>query len=294
MSARPLTTQAWKLGVTLMLALLVGACERNVSTLPTAANTGGSLQQSGQSSSSSSSSEDTNAAAQNAQESETSDNPEDSSDVSLEHMAALPANTQLPEGRWKPGVNYTPLVPAQPTDVDPGKIEVIEVFWLGCPHCYALEPYLQRWLKTKPSYIQFVRVPVMWGPVHRAHARLYYTLMALGRKDLVEKAFDTIQEHPGNPLVANSDEETLKLQEAFAEKHGVSADDFEKAYRSFTVASDLQKAEQLTQRYQVQSVPFIVINGKYTTDVEMAGSATNLFQLIDDLAAADHSHVGHS
>src|SRR6266852_5061427 len=65
--------------------------------------------------------------------------------------------------------------------ISPGKVEVVEVFWLGCPHCYALEPFIQTWLKTKPAYIDFVRVPVMWGPVHRAHARLFYTLQALNR-----------------------------------------------------------------------------------------------------------------
>jgi protein dithiol oxidoreductase (disulfide-forming) len=67
----------------------------------------------------------------------------ESSDASLERMAALPADAQLPGGRWKPGVNYEPLVPGQPTSVEPGKVEVIEVFWLGCSHCYALEPYVK-------------------------------------------------------------------------------------------------------------------------------------------------------
>ena len=100
----------------------------------------------------------------------------------------------MPSGKWKPGVNYDPLVPAQPTNVSPGKVEVVEVFWLGCPHCYALEPFIQSWLKSKPAYIDFVRVPVMWGPVHRAHARLFYALQALNRSDLFEKAFDTIQQ----------------------------------------------------------------------------------------------------
>ena len=71
-----------------------------------------------------------------------SDKPE-SSDASLERLAALPKDEQLPAGRWKPGVNYDPVVPGQPTSVEPGKVEVIEVMWLGCPHCYALEPALQ-------------------------------------------------------------------------------------------------------------------------------------------------------
>src|SRR5205085_2906592 len=107
------------------------------------------------------------------------------SDTSLERIAELPAAAQLPDGKWQPGVSYQPLVPAQPTSVAAGKVEVIEVFWLACPHCYALEPFIRNWLKTKPAYVEFVRVPVMWGPVHRAHARFYYTLAALGRDDLV-------------------------------------------------------------------------------------------------------------
>src|SRR5207302_1028712 len=114
-----------------------------------------------------------------------------------------------PAGKWKPGVHYDPLVPAQPTSVAPGKVEVVEVLWLACPHCYALEPYIGNWLKTKPSYVEFVRVPVMWQPIHRAHARLYYALDALGRQDLIAKAFDTIHdlaERKLPPLVGSSDD----------------------------------------------------------------------------------------
>jgi protein dithiol oxidoreductase (disulfide-forming) len=215
--------------------------------------------------------------------------PPDRSDVSLEHLAALPADAQLPSGKWKPGVNYDPLVPAQPTNVAPGKVEVVEVFWLGCPHCYALEPFIQSWLKSKPAYIDFVRVPVMWGPVHRAHARLFYTLQALNRSDLFEKAFDTIQQQH-NPLVGSSDEETLKLQQAWAKDNGISADDFTKAANSFSVNSNLQRAEQLTQRYQVQGVPLVVIGGKYSTDIGKAGNPAKLIELIDDLAASERHH----
>ena len=216
--------------------------------------------------------------------------PPDRSDVSLEHLAALPADAVLPSGKWKPGVNYDALTPAQPTNVGPGKVEVVEVFWLGCPHCYALEPFVEAWLKNKPSYIEFVRVPVMWGPAHRAHARLFYTLQALNRSDLFEKAFDTIQQQH-QPLIAQSgDEETLKLQQGFAKENGISPEDYAKAYNSFTVNSNLQRAEQLTQRYQVQGVPLVVIDGKYTSDVAKAGGPGQLIQIIDDLAASEHHH----
>jgi thiol:disulfide interchange protein DsbA len=89
-------------------------------------------------------------------------------------------------------------------------------------------------------------------------------------------------------LFGSSDEETLKAQQGFAKENGVSADDFAKAYNSFTVNSNLQRAEQLTQRYHVEGVPLVVINGKFTTDVAKAGSQSNLIALIDDLAAAEH------
>jgi protein dithiol oxidoreductase (disulfide-forming) len=207
------------------------------------------------------------------------------SDASLEQIAAPPPTAQLPG--WQPGVNYDPIVPGQPTSVSPGKVEVLEVFWLGCPHCYALETYIRAWLKTKPAYIEFVRVPVIWNPINRAHAHLFYTLQALGRPDLIEKAFDTIQ-HRQSPLASTDEAESLQMQQAFAVHNGVSADDYKSAYNSFSVASELQRAEELTQRYHVGSVPFIVVNGKYATDIGKAGAPDKLIKLIDDLAAFEH------
>jgi protein dithiol oxidoreductase (disulfide-forming) len=215
------------------------------------------------------------------------------SDASLEKIAGLPPGAQLPAGKWQPGVNYDPVVPAQPTNVAPGKVEVMEVFWLACPHCYDLEPFIRAWLKSKPAYVEFVRVPVMWQPIHRAHARLYYTLEALGRPGLFEKAFDTIHQlalRGEPPLFANSDDETFKLQQSFAVRNGVSADEFTQAYNSFTVNSQLQRAEELTQRYHVEGVPFIAVNGKYSTDIAKAGGEAKLIELINDLVAAEHGH----
>jgi len=218
---------------------------------------------------------------------------EDKSDASLEKIAGAGAGTQLPAGKWQAGTNYDVLVPAQPTSVSPGKVEVMEVFWLACPHCYALEPHIKSWLKTKPAYVEFVRVPVIWQPIHRSHARLFYTLLALGRQDLVAKAFDTIHQDIENrqpPLFGSSDEESFRLQQQFAVQNGVSADDFAKAYNSFTVATDIQRAEEITQRFHVEGVPLLAVNGKYTTDVAKAGGEAKLMQLVTDLAASEHGH----
>ena len=228
-----------------------------------------------------------------SQESGDGDSGQARSDASLEKIAGASTAGALPAGKWQAGVNYDPVVPAQPTSVSQGKVEVMEVFWLACPHCYALEPRVRSWLKSKPAYVEFVRVPVIWQPMHRDHARLYYTLEALNHDDLVGKAFDTIHQDLENhvpPLIGQSEDETYRLQQQFATQNGISADDFSKAYNSFSVGSNLQRAEEITQRYHVQGVPFFVVNGKYSTDVAKAGNEAKLIELISDLAVSEHSH----
>jgi thiol:disulfide interchange protein DsbA len=223
-----------------------------------------------------------------AQAQETGDSGSDSrGDTALERLAALTPAQQPPAGRWKVGTHYIPLLPAQPTSAAPGKVEVVEVFWYGCPHCYALEPYLESWDKSKPSYVEFMRVPVMWSGVHRAHARLYYTLEALGRSDLHKAVFDTIHGR-SNMLVSNDDARTLEMDVAFAQAHGIEPEAFKKAWNSFSVNSSLQRAEELTRRYKVEGVPLVVINGKYISDVGHAGGQNELVALIKDLTASEN------
>lgn len=225
------------------------------------------------------------------------------SDASLERIAALPAAAQLPAGKWQPGVNYNALLPAQPTSVSAGKVEVLEIFWFGCPRCYTLEPALRAWQKSKPGYVEFVRVPVVWkgvqgvdsrtSPSTVAHARLYYTLVALNRQDLIAKAFETIHNDLASqtaPLVGATDADTLRQQQQFAQTNGVSAADFVKAYNSPEVTAALAHADEITQRYRVEAVPLFAVNGKYTTDVSQAGSEDKLIALLGDLAAAEHKH----
>jgi thiol:disulfide interchange protein DsbA len=221
-----------------------------------------------------------------AQESADVDTQTDRSDAALERIAALPAAGTLPAGRWVAGTHYRPLVPAQPTNASPGKIEVVEIFWYGCPHCLALEPFIDSWQKNKPANVEFNRVPVMWGPAHRGHAQLFYTLQALGKLTALHtKVFDEIQRN-GKALVAQGDDAaTLRLQQAFARANGISDAEYAKAFSSFTVQTKLQQAEEMTRRYRVEGVPLIVINGKYVTDVGMAGGQSNLISLINDLAA---------
>jgi protein dithiol oxidoreductase (disulfide-forming) len=194
---------------------------------------------------------------------------------------------------WQDGVNYTRVVPAQPTSVAAGQVEVLEFFWYACPHCYAIDPLVESWRKSKPSYISFARVPVTWSPSHRALGRLYYTLDSLGKIDQWHpEVFSEIQVN-GDPLVArnpNDDAETERIQTVFAKKLGIPQDAFKNAYHSFNVDNDLLKADEAVMRYRVDGVPTFVINGKYVADVRTAGSQERLIALVGDLAAQEHKH----
>jgi thiol:disulfide interchange protein DsbA len=195
---------------------------------------------------------------------------------------------------WTEGTHYTRIVPAQPTDVPAGQVEVLEFFWYACPHCYALETAVGAWNKAKAAYVTFVRVPVLWNDEHRALAHLYYTLVAMDKADQLHgDIFKEIQVN-NDPLISSSDPGNAasaeRLQLAFSKKMGLSDTEFERNYHSLSVATAMQRADQLVQRYRVTAVPTFVVNGKYVADVSTAGSPERLFALINDLAAQEHKH----
>lgn len=184
-----------------------------------------------------------------------------------------------PSSQFKEGVHYVRLVPGQPTSAGANQVEITEAFWYGCPHCYALDPFLESWRKQgKPSYVNFVRIPVIWNERTRIHARVFYTAELLGKLDELHSAiFDEIHVNK-NPL------NTPEGIAAFFTAHGVNKDAFDKAFSSFAVEESLKKAATLNERYRVDSVPTIIINGKYVTDVGHAGGQKELIALINELA----------
>jgi thiol:disulfide interchange protein DsbA len=203
--------------------------------------------------------------------------------------AAAASGTQ-----WQDGVNYNRIVPAQPTDVPAGQVEVLEFFWYACPHCYSLEPTVQAWLKSKPAYVTFTRVPVEWNEGHRSLAHLYYALEAMGKlNDVHGEIFKEIQVN-GDPLIGpdpNNAAAAERVQLSFIKKLGLSDADFEKAYHEdMNVQTAMQRADLLVQRYRVSSVPMFVVNGKYITDVTMAGGPEKLMSMLSDLTAQEHKH----
>jgi thiol:disulfide interchange protein DsbA len=179
------------------------------------------------------------------------------------------------------GVTYKTLKPAVPTSVAPGKVEVVEVFWYACGHCYLLEPKLEAWEKKgRAPYVEVTRMPAVWNEMLKTHARLFYTIEILGKPELHGEAFREINVR-GNRL------DTPAKIEAFFTARGVPKADFQKAFSGFAVESKLARAIDLNKRYRITSTPTVVVNGKYVTDAGMAGGEDKLFQVINALAARE-------
>jgi thiol:disulfide interchange protein DsbA len=195
-------------------------------------------------------------------------------------LSPLAAHAQGPQ----PGVDYTELKQPQATDAG-GKVEVLEFFWYNCPHCYALEPTLEPWVKKLPKDAQFKRVPAIFNDQWALAGRAYYTLEATGDVERVHRAlFDAIHK------------DGLKItdEKALAEwvgKKGVDAAKFSAAYRSFAVESKLKRALQLTQAYQLQGVPSLAIQGKYVISAGTHGSAAAMLSTAEFLIAKTQSEL---
>jgi len=210
--------------------------------------------------------------------------------------AAVASNTPAPPvgelKGWKAGTHFTEYAAAQRVAAPPGQIEVTEAFWYGCGVCYSLEPQLEAWEKTKPAWVRLRRAPVVWNEVTREDARLYFTLEGLG---LVGKLHAEVfrQIHVRNKPFTQLRGGTVDLAATekaardFFTANGVSAEDFAKHYRTFSTENKLRQAATLTRDYAFVHTPMIAVNGKYQTDIKMAGGAGELFRLVNDLAARE-------
>lgn len=179
------------------------------------------------------------------------------------------------------GVHYKLLTPAQPTNVAPGKVEVVEAFWYACGHCYLLEPKLEAWNRSgKPANAELVRLPATWNNTLKTHARLFYTMELLGKQNLHAEIWREIN------LKSNMLDTPAKI-EAFFTSRGVSKADFQRAFAGFAVDSKIMKAEDLNRRYKISGTPTVIVNGKYVTDISMAGSEDKLFEVINALVARE-------
>ncbi len=176
-------------------------------------------------------------------------------------MATAMASSAFAAEPYVAGKDYTVL--SSPGTVEkPGQIEVREFFWYGCPHCYRLEPYVAAWLAKKPADVNFVRSPAAMNPVWEQNARGYYAVDLMGLTDKVHKPlFDTI--HQKQQQIFN--QATLAT---FYKGYGVDVAKFNGMFNSFAVSGKIAQSKQLAQKYQLDGVPAIVVNGKYVVKGE--------------------------
>ena len=169
-------------------------------------------------------------------------------------------------------------VVSQATQTD-DKIEVLEFFWYGCPHCYSLEPHMQQWLKTKADNVEFIRVPAVFSKHFKVHARSYYALHIMGVIEEVHPKIFSALHSRNKKLKLN----TLDSMTNFLKKQNIDTDKFVKTYNSFGVESKLRKAIKLVNNYEVKGVPAVAVNGKYFVTGQSAGSYENLIKIVDRL-----------
>jgi len=196
-------------------------------------------------------------------------------------QATSPASDQ--DWQFSEGEHFHRLVPTQPTLGGTDKVEVAEIFWYGCGHCYEFEPYINSWAEKLPANVRFERIPATWNPLVKLHAQLYYTEQVLARNGKIEdpKGFREavfVEYHRrGNRLTS------LPSIEALFVRVGVSSDDFNNTWSSFEVAQKLRVAQDLARRYGITGVPAVVVNGKYRSGKSETGTYPKLLEVVDEL-----------
>ena len=185
--------------------------------------------------------------------------------------------TETPE--FKEGVHYFKISPEIQTNATSGKVEVVEMMWLGCGHCYTLEPTLLEYKKNHPPYVEFQQVPAMLNSHWAADAKTYYLADVLdptGEKGLIMKIFQAIHDQRRNLRNPSS-------VRRFFVQLGYSEDQIQQAKLSMLFRTKIKRAQEISDASQAQSVPTIIINGKYRTSPYSAGGKENLMKLIDML-----------
>jgi thiol:disulfide interchange protein DsbA len=197
--------------------------------------------------------------------------------VLLGLLIAFPSFAQAPVE----GTDYIELKPPQPVDAQ-GKVEVIEFFWYRCPHCYALEPNLEAWIKRLPRDVQFRRVPGILNEDWAVDARIFYALETIGEVERVHRGlFNAIHQQGGVRLRGN---DFAKWVSDWLAKQKVDMAKYDAALHSFSVESKLRRAAQMASAYRLDGVPALTVQGRY---VVMAATSQNAMLATTDFLVGE-------
>jgi thiol:disulfide interchange protein DsbA len=174
------------------------------------------------------------------------------------------------------GFDYRVLPIAQAIEAK-GKIEILEFFWYGCPHCHDFEPQLDAWVKRQAKDVSVKKVPVAFRDDLLPHSQLFYALESLGKSNLHAKVMETM--HVGKRKLLTEPEIA-----DWAVSQGIERETFLKAFKSFTVTSKARAANQIAQAYRIDGVPTVAVQGKYITSPSItAGSKARAIEAMDHL-----------
>jgi thiol:disulfide interchange protein DsbA len=175
------------------------------------------------------------------------------------------------------GPQYTELKPPQPTIGEGSKIEVVEFFWYGCPHCYSIEPMVEQWKKTLPPEAVFRPFPAVFNARWGHDAAIFYTFEALGVLDKVHRAFfDAIHlDH-----LRTDDPKALA---EWVKSRGIDPKKFDDTMNSFSVQAKVRRAAQLTAAYKIDGTPAFAVAGRYTVSAEQGGSREGMLKTVSYL-----------
>jgi thiol:disulfide interchange protein DsbA len=183
------------------------------------------------------------------------------------------------KGMFEP---VTPPVATKSSD----KVEVVEVFWYRCPHCYRLQPTMIQYEKTKPDYVEFIRMPAVLSERWKPAAKAFYTAVALDALEKIHGPMFAAIHQERKPM--QTDEE---VKELFV-SHGVDGAEFDKRWKSFGVDSQVRRATKKAADYGITGVPTIIINGRYRTGPRLTGSAEATLEVIQALVEAERERMG--
>lgn len=198
-------------------------------------------------------------------------------------LSWLSATAQAQPALYVAGTHFEELPAAVRTN-NPDKIEVLEVFWYGCGHCFRFQPLVDDWAHNAPDDVDYLRFPAIWNELMKIHAQAYYTAESLNVVDKVHAPiFDAIN------LQNNRLQNERQLATLFA-SHGVSEEDFTRAFNSFPVRTKVNQAEQRMSEYQIRSTPNVIVNGKFlVTTNDAVRTQQEMMAIVDFLVARERA-----
>lgn len=190
---------------------------------------------------------------------------------------ALPAMA----AEWQQGNHYKVLDNPLRTE-QAGKVEVAEVFWYGCSHCYTFKPLTEEYEENAPDYVNYVRLPAALGKSWEPHGYAFYALQAMGEQENIHEALFRALVVERQPL------NTPQALAGFVAEQGLDADEFLKNYKSFGVNARMQQAQAKIRGARIIGTPAMLVNGRYVVSASTAGSPQAVIEVVEYLVAQEH------